>query len=827
MTLFGSKRRVAILLALLLVAILCLVRPGANRLRARIVSSITLAVGRPVEVASVNLRVLPQPGFDLEGFVMRDDPAFGAEPVIRSQEVTAVLRVTPLLHGRIEIARLNLSEPSLNLVRNETGHWNLEGLLQRAAEIPVAPTGKSKSEARPGFPYIEASDARINFKYEHEKLPYALTDADFSLWQDSENTWGMRMEAAPVRTDFNLSDTGTLKVSGSWQRAVSLRETPLKFNLQWDRAQLGQLTKLVYGDDKGWRGATLLSATLKGTPADLDIATQASVQDFRRFDVVAGAPLLLVARCNGRYSSVEHRISEVACHSPVSDGEIVLEGEVGGLHHLANYDLSVAARDVPVQALVSVLQHIKEDIPKDLAAAGKINGTMILSRSEAEIQSATWRGEGEATGFRLASKSTKADLSLERIHFAVSRPALDHPAFLEIGPLTVAMGRPTPVAMQARLSRTGYSVSIQGDAQVRRLLQNAETVGLPVPRIAADGSSKVDLQIAGVWREFAAPTITGKAQLRGVHADVSELSEPLEISSALVTLSADKTRVSNLTASVAGSTWRGVLEFPRPCIRENKCAAHFNLAADTIDAGQLREAAAQGSRNRRWYRFLTSSKVAPTFLNTLNARGKITTGRLSIQQMAATRVSAEVSLEDGTLRLSDLQAELMGSVHRGDWTIDFSKQPPVYSGTGTFDELDLEQLAAAMHDGWISGTAGAGYEVSASGGTVAELLRSATGSLTVEAREGSLPHVTLDREPLQFERFAGKFLLSDGKLEIGDGKLQSSDTTYQVVGSASLANSLDLRLIRNTGRGFNVTGSLTSPRVEPAIFPETQAALKQ
>ena len=823
MKLIGTKRRLAILLALLLVIGLCLVRPGANRLRARIVSSISLAVGRPVEVASVNLRLLPQPGFDLEGFVMRDDPAFGAEPVIRAQEVTAVLRVIPLLRGRIEIARLNLAEPSLNLVRNEAGHWNLEGLLQRAAETPVAPTGKAKSEARPGFPYIEASDARINFKFQHEKLPYALTDADFSLWQDSENTWGMRMEAQPVRTDFNLSDTGTLKISGSWQRAASLGDTPLKFSAVWERAQLGQLTKLVYGDDKGWRGAILLSATLSGTPADLDVATQASVQDFRRYDIVAGGPLLLVAHCSGHYGSLEHLLSQVDCHAPASKGEVALEGSVTGLYHPSAYKLSISAHDVPVQGLVALLRHAKGDIPKDLIAAGKINGSLnVLGNGN---RTAVWKGEGETSGLHLASKSTKADLSLERIHFAVSRPDGNHAAYIDIGPLAIAMGRPAPVAVRAKLSRTGYNVQVQGEAQVRRLLQSAETLGLPVPKFSADGPAKVDLQIAGNWRGFAAPTITGKAKLHDVRAELNELSEPLEIAAATVALSAEQTRVSNLTASLAGSTWHGSLDLPRPCTRESKCAVHFNLSADKIDATQLRQTAAVNSRNRAWYRFLPG-KPALTFLNTLHASGKIAAGRFTIQRVEATRVSADVALEDGMLRLSNLQAELMGSVHRGDWTANFNKQPPAYTGSGTFDEVDLEQLSAAMDDAWITGTAGASYEVTASGGTVAELLESATGSLTVEAREGVLPHLTLAREPLVFERFAGKFILNDGELDITDGKLQSSDATYQVVGSASLANELDLRLIRNSGRGFNVTGSLTAPRVQPALFPETQAALK-
>jgi nodulation protein E len=158
--------------------------------------------------------------------------------MLRAQEVTASLRVTSLLRGRLEIARLNLTEPSLNLVRNAEGRWNLENLVERAAQIAVAPTSKTKTERRPGFPYIEGDRGRINFKFGAEKKPYALTEADFALWQDTENAWGMRLEAKPVRTDFNLSDTGTLNVTGSWQRAASLRETPLQFTLQWDRKGL-------------------------------------------------------------------------------------------------------------------------------------------------------------------------------------------------------------------------------------------------------------------------------------------------------------------------------------------------------------------------------------------------------------------------------------------------------------------------------------------------------------------------------------------------------------------------------------------------------------
>src|ERR1022692_2583980 len=158
--------------AALIVLALFLLRPGASRLKSRIIFSISSAVNRPVDIHSVHLRLLPRPGFDLENLVVYDDPAFGAEPMLRAAEVTAALRLTSLLRGRLEIARLSLSEPSVNLVRNGAGLWNLEDFLERADQTHVAPTSKDKAEVRPGFPYIEATLARINFKVGQEKKPY-------------------------------------------------------------------------------------------------------------------------------------------------------------------------------------------------------------------------------------------------------------------------------------------------------------------------------------------------------------------------------------------------------------------------------------------------------------------------------------------------------------------------------------------------------------------------------------------------------------------------------------------------------------------------------
>jgi len=825
---FLRSKRGAVAAGVVLLLAMFLVRPGANRLRARIVSSISLALGRPVEVSSVSLRLLPQPGFELENFVVHDDPAFSLEPVVRASEVTAVLRVSSLLRGKLEIASLSLSEPSLNLVRDSRGQWNIQTLVERAAQIPVAPTAKARGEVRPGFPYIEADGGRINFKFGQEKKPYALTDADFAVWQDSDNTWGMRLKAQPMRTDFNLSDTGELRVNGTWQRASSLRDTPLQFNLLWERGQLGQVSKLAYGNDQGWRGAVQVSSLLTGTPANLKITGAASVEDFRRYDVMGGPFMRLRAQCSGRYSSVDHRLFDLACNAPVGNGKLALEGSLTGLLEPHAYSLMMTARDVPVQSLVSLARRTGKNIPAEVIAAGKVEARLKLFRAGDSSQGASLEGGGEATGVRLGSGQIRPEMALAAVHFAVARDAASGQPLIELTPFNLNLGRPVPVVVRGRLERSGYTLQLRGEAQLHRLLQAARTVGLPAPAVTADGVARVDLQISGGWNGAAVPQSTGKAQIRAVRADIVGLNTPLEIASADLSLLGDEVKATDVSASLGDSSWHGSLVVPRHCAREDQCPVRFSFAAAALDTGSLARLVTPDPK-QPWYRFLSgSAKPRVLFLAGLRAGGRLSIGHLTIHGFSANRVSADIELASAKLRLSNVRADVLGGTHHGEWTADFAAQPPAYSGSGDFEHVALGKLSEAMHDPWASGTASATFEVKAMGSTFPQVLSSANGNFQVEAHDAALPHVILAGlgSHLRFDAFAASLDLHDGSVEVREGKLETPQGIYLVTGTATLARTWNLQLMRDGTHGFSITGSLATPHVEQVAPPVTRASLK-
>ena len=838
---FLRTRRGVVLVGIAAVLALFLFRPGAARLKNRITGSISSALQRPVEVGSVQVRLLPRPGFDLDSFVVHDDPAFSAEPVLRAQEVTAYLRLGSLLRGRLEVSRLVLTEPSLNLVRNSEGHWNLESVLEHARQTPVAPTGARGASGRHAFPYIEADRGRINFKLGSEKKPFALTDADYALWQDSDSSWGMRLKAQPLRTDLNLSDTGTLRVNGTWQRADSLRNTPVEFSAEWEKAQLGQVTKLLSSQDRGWRGTVRVNVRLSGTPGDLLIDSTAALEDFRRYDIVADSSLALRTHCTAHYSSVDRGFHEVDCESPVGDGSLSVKGNIARVLAPPKYAFALHAEKVPMSAALALARHVKLDLPRDLRVAGTLDADLsAATEGDARNRGVAFAGTGSTEGLRLSSVSNKTDLLLDRVPFDLvsgSRPAQrphngvnafaraePESAHLVVGPFHP--DHASPLTVVGWVWRQGYSFSVNGDSTVQHLLQSARTVGLPVPQPTADGIAKVDLQIAGDWTGFAAARITGSAQLKATRIELRGLGGPLEVASASVTLKPDRADVQNLSATVGGSHWTGSLSLPRPCAALPGCAIAFNLQADQLSTERISKFVNPGL-SAPWYRFLTpEANAGPPFLMRLNAAGKFATNQLVIHGFNATHVTANLSVQNGLLRLNDLRGETLGGRHRGSWEVDFSAKPPAYTAEGTFEHVALAELAAAMHDDWITGQGNADYKLKASGRNVPELLEAASGKLRFDMTDGALKHVLVENIPLGVRRFSGDLAFRGGEFTIEDAQLDSSGSSYSVSGTASLSREVNFKLVHDKNSGLNITGTLEEPHVSAVHAPATEAALK-
>src|SRR3984893_2551040 len=230
------------------------------------------AFGRTVEVRHFNILLLPRPVLEAEQVSIGEDPAFGNEYFLRAERLTAKLRWSGLVRGHFELGTLSLSRPSLVLVHNDRGEWNLERWLPPAKSTLGAgsrfygPRAQETPSNR--LQKIDIDDGRINFKIGDEKLPFAFLGVSGSVEQVSSGRWRLQLEAQPWRSGVTLQSAGTLMVRGD-VAGTSARLQPAEIEVHWGKVSLADLLRLSRGYDYGVRGVLALDGTAKSGTATL------------------------------------------------------------------------------------------------------------------------------------------------------------------------------------------------------------------------------------------------------------------------------------------------------------------------------------------------------------------------------------------------------------------------------------------------------------------------------------------------------------------------------------------------------------------------------
>jgi AsmA protein len=488
-----GRRRQSVMMALSLILVLLLlaITPpllNVSRYQRRIVTSMSQSLGRPVHLDNVTLHLLPVPGFTLRNFVVSEDPAFGNEPTIRANEVTATLRLSSLWQQRVEFSRVKFENPSVNLVRSADGRWNLENVLLHASHVDTAPTAQQRAGTAPRFPYIEATGGRINLKLGQEKMPFSLTDADFALWLPSPQVWRLRLVGKPMRTDSNIGDPGTVRVEGSLQRAARMQDVPVDLHAMWYDAPLGEASKLVSGNDRGWRGTLHADVWLQGPLGSAALKTKTTLVDLRRADFVPARPLDESISCASSADLPAVQLTNLACTMPIDNAKpLEIAAPQMDLTAPQNAKATLQAQKLPVEWVFGWMRLFSARIPPDPNVQGTVDANLV---HVAQAPVTDWSGtvaltmpvparhaSGEPAPVKVSATTTPQQQQLEA---SVSSTGDGWIATLK--PTPVRLGPGAELVLSGQASPTGYSFTLLGQASAAQLA----SVTHALPQVADD-----------------------------------------------------------------------------------------------------------------------------------------------------------------------------------------------------------------------------------------------------------------------------------------------------------------------------------------------------
>lgn len=801
-----SRRKLWTALAIVAVVLVLVFVPpyiSISRYKGRITESVSAALERPVRLSSVELRILPRPGFVITDFTVAADPAFGAQPVLYANSVVASIRIWPLWRGRLEISRISVDEASLNLVHMPNGRWNIEDLFHTAATHGGAAGGSAVP-----FPYMEATNSRINVNNGLEKLPFSLVNADASLWRESGGAWRVRLRGQPARTDvsLDLADTGIVRVDATLHPRAVLEQMPLHVDVDWREAQLGQLTRLLLGSDEGWRGNLTGELHLDGTVASAKVKTRLRASGVHRIEFAPAAPLDFDATCSFGFRAATRSLKDLACDSPIGDGRI----HVGGNVVLAGTtpDLSIAVDHVPAQAGLDLLRTVRNDLDPGLQAAGVVSGELkyqVPAVAEAPPPRRPKTRHAAAPSGPLTGSLTVQGLSISggplnhpvQVQKLVLEPTASEPAALA-ATIPIAAGASAPLVMDLRIALHGFQVAVHGPATLPRLRELARAAGFSQANMLAQIAGEpatVNMTAEGPWLPSILPagaangSMSGTIVLKEANWRSGFLAGPVLLPTATLhfengALSWDP--VDFTFGPVKGTAQVGL---PAACEPNAECAPQFALHFANLDGATL-QAALLGARERGTLissllaRFTSSAAVWPSL------KGSIDADTLALGPFTLHNVAADVQIGPAGAEATSIDADVLGGHLAASADIKMGDKP-AYKIDGSFEDLSPVQVGELVGMKWTDGTIDGTGHLELTGYTPADLTSSASGTLHFTWAHGSVVSLTNATVPAalsKFDSWNADAEIAHGAITLDKNQVVRGKHTFTVAGSAKLAS---------------------------------------
>ena len=879
------RLRWTVLALLLAFAAAAVVLPLINisRYHHTIAETISRSIGRPVHLGSVQLQLLPRPGLALSDFVVEEDPGFGAEPLLRAPSVTVSLRLSSLWRERLEVSRIDLDNASLNVVNDARGQWNFSSLLIQAARTPNAPTAQRHATQELRFPYIEFRSARINFKSGAEKKAVSFLNADLSIWLDQPNQWQLRFEAQPARTDLDLdlADTGLMRLEGSVNRATALDQIPVKLHAEWDKAPLGQVSRMLFGEDSGWRGLLSAEADFTGDIRNLSVNARLRVDDAHHQEFTPPTPLNIDARCRAVYQGTARSVDDLTCLWPVGDGHLLLTGAIKTLAR-PEANLTLEINHTPASFAVTALGLLRRGLTPSLDAAGLINGHFTYAGGPfaAHRKSPTLSGEAFVEALSLSFPGIGKPLAFPTLHFVTVPPAPSRhakrpaskaahsakPASLPahvtvfLDPAAIDLDAPNPLQLSGRFTANDFALRLAGQADLVRFAALTKSSGLlgssltsiTSPPAGPRATANLDLTVEGPWvapLTGASPPLPsavtqGILRIERAQARLDWLPEPVEIASASAAFSPGKVTWSDAAFTVNGIAARGSFTHPLPCGAPD-CAAsgsedpveHFNLDIPSLDAAALQSALMGAGRHNEFLSAILAEverRTAPWPA----LDGAVHIGVLTLDTVSLHDARAVLRVKGRRMEIASLAAAALGGSLNVAGSVETTGRRPVYKLNLTWSGVSVPQVAAVFHEKWGAGAIDGAASLTLEGYSASDLAGSARGTFQWDWARGSLgsgapgaagapamPRLAnLEKASLtgpQAAKFPVNFSRWRASGTIADRtlKLDPADRTNLVTGTISFNRELDLSWPVSEDTALHLAGTLAHPSITSPQTP--------
>jgi AsmA-like C-terminal region len=817
-----------------------------TRLQRRLTSRLESVFGRSVEAGSYDFSLWGGPTLVAHAVTFGEDPRFGHEYFLRADSLTVRLRWQSFFRGHMELGAIALESPSLNLVRNSEGDWNVAEWLPKSAgsAAPTAPVAAVR------FGRMDVSSGRINFKRGDEKLPFALTNVNGYIEPDRSGRWTLNLEAVPARAAVLLQQAGTIRVSGH-VGGTSSRLRPAVLDLAWDAASLSDLLHLAHGYDFGVRGDLGLVVHAETHGNNWELQGRAELRRLHRWDFAArpdnpavnvNAKMILYPLASGldiTETTIEapHSFARADAHfawpSP-AEPQFAAQNVSVASPPASSARIEITQSQLDLNDVLAWVRAFHSDVAADISLRGSASVRAGFSAWPLYLTSAA----GAIANVELASARLRVPAHVSEAQFRY-----EHGMF-SLLPATISYGAPDGAIHVEAIAGTAQPefpiYHLSGNlTQVRDLVATVGALGWNISRgWDLAGPVRCDLRWQGKqfpWETQPVGSIEWGGEAAGASLLTPFLNQPVKQIRARAELKLGLRHIALTSADAFGAHWTGTFDH-----RDLATGWQFALSTDALSAADL-----DRWLNPRWRQsfldrmlpFLNSSSPANAVPENLRAEGRINIEEFALAPVALHHLQSDLKIGGRHIAVSSGKAQFFGGALEGSLDAQLTGTP-AYRLNLDYSRVDLAALTAGFPTlaDLFAGSASGEFSLDSSGAARADLVSSLECRGSARVTDLKLQNINLleslrdadvRRGMSAFPGATAVFACSNGEIIFQRLRLTGAAQEVAASGSVDFSRNLNLRLRVVPGGGaaasatqlFDLTGPVRSPnfqQVNPA-----------
>ena len=665
-------------IALLLVLAVGLIAPflRADRLRPRIEAALEEALNRPVHIGAVHLDLFRGPGFTVDDVLIDDDSSAGIEPFAHVEHMQARLRLASLITGHLAFSSLRLDTPSVNVVKTDSGPWNVQPLLDRrpqASEAPASPV-----------PDIQIRTGRLNFKFGDTKSVFYIDNADLDIYPNEGGDVVIRFSGSPARTDRGSQAFGEITARGLLHSAPGA-ESQLSMGLHLERTAISELVRLFNTQDLGVHGFTVADAKLSGPLSHIEVTGDLNISDVHRWDLMPSPDQGWTLNYRGSLNLNGHELQLETTGPSGQTPPVAIRFRLADYLSAPKWAAGFTFHDLPAASLVETARHLGASLPADLAVDGKVQGGI---------------GYSNQNGFG-------GRLTLENA--SVKLPPADSAEF-DSAEVLVSGGKVTLAPVHAT-AKNGQSVELEGEYAFdnSHVSLRISTRQLTIAEVQAGAGRLVDaapiplLQLLrqGSWKGHIEYERTGDDpgewsgayDLQNAAIEIPGLAGPIRLASASVQMDSGEIQISRMRGRAGDVKFQGDYKYNAGGHRPHR----LRLTIPELQLGEVERLFLPTLRRNEGFlarTFRLRKETLPPWLEDRKLDAAIQVASLLNGDTMLGELHANAVWDGPSITVSNLDCRWSDMHTSGKLDVDLSNGLPLYRLSGRVENL-------AYHNGQL------------------------------------------------------------------------------------------------------------------------------